>query len=95
MLLNCRDDVFSHWLGTAVGASWAMCFAPVSIEWLRTASVFKSTFPGWVMGDWFTIGGIVNAMMIPMPSWMLILDLAGYVPCAFVVSRVLVYRRKR
>ena len=85
--------VFSHWLGTAVGASWAMRFAPVSIEWLRTASVFKSTFPGWVMGVWFTIGGIVNAMMIPMPSWMLILDLVGYVPVAFLVSRVLVMRR--
>ncbi|MCH1584957.1 MAG: hypothetical protein L7S62_07340, partial [Flavobacteriales bacterium] len=87
--------VVSHWLGTAVGASYAMRFAPVSIEWLRTASVFKSTFPGWVMGVWFTIGGIVNAMMIPMPSWMLILDLVGYVPVAFWVSRGLVSQRKR
>lgn len=87
--------VFSHWLGTAAGASWAMRFAPVSIEWLQTASVFKSTFPGWAMGVWFTIGGIANAMMIPMPSWMLILDLAGYIPCAFLVSRVVVLRRKR
>jgi hypothetical protein len=72
-----------------------MRFAPVSIEWLQTASVFKSTFPGWAIGVWFTIGGIANAMMIPMPSWMLILDLAGYVPCAFLVSRMVVLRRKR
>ena len=45
------------------------------------------------MGIWFTVGGIANAMMIPMPSWMLILDLVGYVPVAFLVSRVVVMRR--
>ena len=85
--------VFSHWMGTAAGALWAMRFAPVSIEWLQNVSVFKSTLPGWAMGIWLTVGGIANAMMIPMPSWMLILDLVGYVPVAFLVSQVVVMRR--
>ena len=85
--------VFSHWMVTAVGALWAMRFAPASIEWLQNASVFKSTFPGWAMGIWFTVAGIANAMMIPMPSWMLILNLVGYVPVAFLVSRVVVMCR--
>jgi hypothetical protein len=87
--------LISHWLGTAMGAFIAMRFAPVTDNWLRTQSILKATFPGWAIGIWFTIGGVANAMMIPMPSWMIAIDLIGYVPFAFLVSRMVVRSRLR
>ena len=87
--------VLSHWLGTTVGASLAMRLAPVSKEWLRNTADFKASFPGWVMGVWFTIGGIANAAMVPMPAWMIVLDLVGYVPLAYLCSRGIVVERRR
>ena len=87
--------LLSHWLGTGFGALLAMQFAPVRSEWLRSVSMIKATIPGWAMGIWFTIGGAVNAAMIPMPMWMLVTDLLGYLPFAFLVSKAIALRRMR
>ena len=87
--------LLSHWLGTAAGAAVAMRLAPVSVEWLRSASLLKSTFPGGLMGFWFIIGGVANAMMVPMPRWMVAVDLLGYLPFALLISRRVVIVRTR
>ena len=87
--------LLSHWLGTGFGAFLAMQFAPVRSEWLRSVSMIKATIPGWAMGIWFTIGGAANAAMIPMPMWMLVADLVGYLPVAFFVSKLIALRRRR
>lgn len=71
--------LLSHWGGTVLGAVAAML-----------ASGRRQVWPGLVMGAWFTIGGIANNAMLPAPLWMEALDLVGYIPLAYLVSRPLV-----
>ena len=47
------------------------------------------------MGVIFLIGGILNAMMIPMPTWMVVTDVLGYVPLAWLAARALQHRVNR
>ncbi len=67
--------VFSHWGGAMVGSALSMMIAPT-----------KKIWPGVVIGGWFLIGGIANASMIPMPLWMMVLDLLGYIPVAYLAA---------
>ncbi|MFZ9055385.1 MAG: hypothetical protein ACO2ZL_06210 [Flavobacteriales bacterium] len=83
--------LLSHWLGTALGAAIAAALAPVGATWQSKPSRILVTLPGWVMGVWFLMGGIANAAMIPMPTWMVVADLVGYIPIAFVAAH-LVFR---
>lgn len=85
--------LLSHWLGTAAGAAIAAALAPVSEIWLSKPSRILVTLPGWIMGVWFLIGGIANAAMIPMPTWMVAVDLVGYIPMAFVASHLVMQLR--
>jgi hypothetical protein len=85
--------LLSHWLGTASGAAIAAALAPVSETWLLKPSRILVTLPGWIMGVWFLIGGIANAAMIPMPTWMVAADLVGYIPMAFVASHLVMQLR--
>ena len=71
--------LLSHWGGTVLGAIAAVL-----------ASGRRQVWPGLVMGAWFTIGGIANNAMLPAPLWMEALDLVGYIPLAYLVSRPLV-----
>ena len=70
--------LLSHWGGAMLGAIAAVL-----------ASGRRQVWPGLVMGAWFTIGGIANNAMIPAPLWMEALDLVGYIPLAYLVSRPL------
>ena len=86
---------FAHWMGTAFAAAVAMAMAPVSQEQMTHPSRLRVTAPGWAMGVWFLIGGIVNALMIPLPSWLVMLDLMGYFPVALATSFAVVRLRQR
>ena len=79
--------LLSLWLGTAAGAAIAASWAPVSLQWRARQSKVVAAMPGWIMGVWFLIGGIANAAMIPMPTWMLVTDLMGYIPAAYLTAR--------
>lgn len=69
----------AHWGGTAAAAAAAML-----------ASGRKAVWPGVVMGAWFTVGGITNNALLPAPVWLEAVDLVGYLPVAYAVSRNLV-----
>lgn len=84
----------SHWLGTAFAAFLAMLVAPLSREWIQCKPLLRASFPGWVLGVVFFFAGAVNAAMIPLPKWMLLTDLAGYLPAAFVASYLAMNARK-
>ena len=71
--------LLSPWGGTVLGAVAAVL-----------ASGRRQVWPGLVMGAWFTIGGIATNAMLPAPLWMEALDLVGYIPLAYLVSRPLV-----
>lgn len=85
--------VLSHWLGTAMGAFLAMRLAPLSPEWWEGKRKIVQWLPGWILGVWFLIAGIANAAQIPTPTWMLVLDLSGYIPAAlWAASKAARYR---
>lgn len=68
----------AHALGTLVGAFLAGL----------VAASHKSRFAMGI-GAWFVIGGIMNALMIPAPTWFIVVDLAlAYIPMALIASRL-------
>lgn len=69
----------SHWLGTLSGSVVALIGTGRHAIW-----------PGLAIGGWFMIGGIANNWMLPAPVWVEAVDLLGYVPLAYLVSRLLV-----
>jgi len=79
-LFEARHFVFpflAHALGTLAGAIVALM---VSGKQMMTA---------WAVGALFLLGGVVNAMMIPLPMWMVAVDLVGaYVPMAWLATKL-------
>lgn len=43
---------------------------------------------GVIVGGFFLLGGIVNAMSIPRPLWFSVVDLISYVPCGIVGAKL-------
>lgn len=43
---------------------------------------------GAIVGGFFLLGGIMNALSIPAPLWFVIVDLVSYVPCGVVGARL-------
>ena len=68
----------AHALGTLVGAIVASFIAASR----------KMSF-AIIIGAFFLIGGIVNAYLLPAPSWFIFLDLLGaYIPMAFIGGNI-------
>lgn len=67
----------AHILGTLVGAFTA---AKIAANGMMNYAI--------AVGIFFLIGGVVNAFMLPAPSWFIILDLtAAYIPMAWLGGR--------
>ena len=47
------------------------------------------TVLGAIVGGFFLLGGIVNAISIPAPLWFVVLDLILYVPCGILGARLI------
>jgi uncharacterized membrane protein YqgA involved in biofilm formation len=74
----------AHAIGTLVGAFIAA----------RIASTRKMTM-ALVIGFFFLIGGISNVMMLPSPTWFIIVDLGlAYIPMALLGGKLGITRRK-
>lgn len=68
----------AHALGTFVGAFLAA----------KIAASRKMTF-ALVIGFFFLLGGIMNIMMLPSPTWFTLLDLIGaYIPMALIGGKI-------
>ena len=73
-----------HWLGTMVGVAVGTLVAA------RSGSTGnRAMWPAYVMGGWFFIGGIANAIQLGTPMWLTVLDAAGYVPLAILTGRLM------
>lgn len=68
--------LFAHLLGSLAGAAVA-----------TLVSGRSSLFPGVIVGALLLVGGIMNVAMIPHPLWFVILDLALYLPVAYLSAR--------
>lgn len=73
-----------HWLGTAAGVATGMLVAARS-----EADGKCAMWPAWTMGIWFFVGGILNSIQLGTPVWLSVVDALGYLPAAYVVSRLL------
>lgn len=68
----------AHALGTLAGA---MVTASIAASHHMKLTLFIGTF--------FLIGGILNVVMLPSPTWFAILDLAGaYLPMAWIGGKL-------
>ncbi len=68
----------AHAMGTFLGAIVAVILA-----------VGRPTWPAWVIGGLFFVGGVVNAFLIPAPTWFIVVDLAlAYFPMAWLAIRI-------
>ncbi|MCE9596389.1 MAG: hypothetical protein K8S54_00325 [Spirochaetia bacterium] len=68
----------AHALGTFAGAGVAAL----------VAATHKLKF-ALVIGALFLAGGIANTFMLPAPAWFVVLDLAAYLPAAYLAGKVL------
>jgi len=43
---------------------------------------------GAIVGAFFLLGGIMNAMSLPAPLWFVVVDLVAYIPCGILGARL-------
>jgi hypothetical protein len=43
---------------------------------------------GAIVGGFFLIGGVINALSIPAPLWFVVIDQASYLPCGMIGARL-------
>ena len=71
-----------HWLGTAAGVAVGILVAAKRPETGR-----RAMWPAYVMGTWFFLGGIANAIQLGTPMWLTVTDALGYLPVALVTGK--------
>ena len=71
-----------HWLGTAAGVAVGMLVAARS-----AATEQRAMWPAYVMGAWFFLGGIANAIQLGTPMWLTVTDALGYLPVALMTGK--------
>lgn len=82
-VLELLSSSAAHWGGTFLAAALA---ALISASHKPTS--------GWVLGGFGMLGGVMNAFMLPgQPIWLMILDVALYLPMGYV-GATLVLRLK-
>lgn len=69
----------AHWTGTWIGAAIVSAVSPKRHMW-----------PALTIGALFLLSGISNALIIPMPIEMIVIDLLGYLPAAYLAGWLLV-----
>jgi hypothetical protein len=76
--INFVFPFLAHAIGTLVGAFLATIIA----------ANHKMKF-ALAIGALFLIGGIINAFMIPAPSWFIVADLlVAYIPMAWIAAKI-------
>ena len=71
-----------HWLGTAAAVAVGMLVAARS-----AATGQRAMWPAYVMGGWFFLGGIANAIQLGTPMWLTVTDALGYLPVALMTGK--------
>ena len=73
-----------HWLGTSAGVAVGMLVAARS-----AATEQRAVLPAYVMGAWFFLGGIANAIQLGTPMWLTVTDALGYLPVALMTGKLM------
>ena len=70
-----------HGNGTMAGVAVGMLVATPK------ANGKRPMWPAYLMGGWFFLGGIANAIQLGTPTWLTVLDAVGYLPVAMFVGK--------
>ena len=79
---------------SATAAHIGGTFLAASIAMLIAAS--RTRRPGVILGGLGVLGGVMNAWMLPgQPTWLMILDLALYVPAGWLAAELVLRLKNR
>ena len=84
-VLELLSATAAHIGGTFLAAALAMLIA-----------ASKNRRPGIILGGFGLIGGVMNAMMLPgQPAWLMVLDVALYVPAGWLAGELVLRLKNR
>ena len=84
-VLELQSATVAHIGGTFLAAVLAMLIA---------ASMTRR--PGIILGGFGLVGGVLNAMMLPgQPTWLMLLDVALYVPAGWLAAELVLRLKNR
>ena len=49
----------------------------------------RAMWPAYVMGAWFFLGGIANAIQLGTPMWLTVTDALGHLPVALMTGKIM------
>jgi hypothetical protein len=79
---------------SATAAHIGGTFLAAGIAMLIAAS--RTRRPGIILGGFGLLGGVMNAMMLPgQPTWLMILDVALYVPAGWLAAELVLRLKNR
>ena len=79
---------------SATAAHIGGTFLAAGIAMLIAAS--RTRRPGILLGGFGLLGGVMNAMMLPgQPTWLMILDVALYVPAGWLAAELVLRLKNR
>ena len=59
----------------------------VAVHVTRHHRTAVAMWPAYVMGGWFFLGGIANAIQLGTPMWLTVTDALGYLPVALMTGK--------
>lgn len=84
-VLELLSATVAHIGGTFLAAALAMLIA-----------ASRTRRPGIILGGFGLVGGAMNAMMLPgQPTWLMVLDVALYVPAGWLAAEVVLRLKNR
>ena len=84
-VLELLSATVAHIGGTFLAAALAMLIA-----------ASRTRRPGIILGGFGLVGGVLNAMMLPgQPNWLMLLDVALYVPAGWLAAELVLRLKNR
>lgn len=84
-VLELLSATVAHIGGTFLAAALAMLIA-----------ASRTRRPGIILGGFGLVGGVLNAMMLPgQPTWLMLLDVALYVPAGWLAAELVLRLKNR
>lgn len=84
-VLELLSATVAHIGGTFLAAALAMLIA-----------ASRTRRPGIILGGFGLVGGVMNAMMLPgQPTWLMLLDVALYVPAGWLAAEFVLRLKNR
>jgi hypothetical protein len=84
-VLELLSATVAHIGGTFLAAALAMLIA-----------ASRTRRPGIILGGFGLVRGVMNAMMLPgQPTWLMVLDVALYVPAGWLAAEVVLRLKNR